>query len=720
MHHSREAYLRFQQGDAPGAAALCRRALEQDPADVEAIYLLGVIATEEGRLTDALAHFQNAVKLAPENGVIVNALGEACCSMSRELEAMQWFQRALAALPGYARAHNNLGRLLHARGDLAGARASFSEAVRLNPNYATAHNNLGAVLQAQGSASSLDHFRRALAIQPDYPEAHCNLGAALLASRDCAGAIAELQAAVRLRPDYVRAHAMLAEALEDMNRLPEALESYQRAAAHPGSFHGSLRLLESLGRRAEADERWQARLRDCPDDGARVRALLETPQIFQSAQDMRAQRRRLEEGLSFLEQRSLSIADPLRQVNSTNFFAAYHGVNDRDIQCRLARLYQRATPSLSYVAPHCRQPFGKPRSDVPRVGFVSAFFHMHTIGEVNLGIIQNLSRRSCRVILFPMPGPDDAVGKVIRQSADEVVELEPSLDAARRQIAGQKLDVLFYTDIGMDVFTYFLAFSRLAPVQCTTWGHPDTTGIPTIDYYLSSIDLEPPDADEHYSEKLVRLRGLPTYYYAPAFFPPAKPRAHFGLAEDEHLYLCSQAPFKVHPDYDAMLGEILRRDDRGRVFFISSQNPEWTHQLRRRMRRNLGREFDRIGFLPHQGGQDYLHLLNVCDVLLDTTHFGGGNTHLKAFSVGTPVVTLPGAFARSRVATACYRKMEISECVAADTEDYVRIAHRLGRDREWNQHIRERIKNARHVLFEDSGILRELEKFFAEVTGRSM
>jgi predicted O-linked N-acetylglucosamine transferase (SPINDLY family) len=89
---------------------------------------------------------------------------------------------------------------------------------------------------------------------------------------------------------------------------------------------------------------------------------------------------------------------------------------------------------------------------------------------------------------------------------------------------------------------------------------------------------------------------------------------------------------------------------------------------------------------------------------------------MKAFSVGTPVVTLPGAFARSRVATACYRKMQISECVATDTEDYVRIAHRLGCDREWNQHIRQRIRNARHVLFENTGVLRELEKFFAEVT----
>ena len=452
--------------------------------------------------------------------------------------------------------------------------------------------------------------------------------------------------------------------------------------------------------------------RDAVSDGARMRDLLASPAIFQSVEEMREHRQRQEEGLAELERQRLVISDPLTEVNSTNFYAAYHGLNDRDLQARLAGHFLRATPSLAWVAPHCRQP--RARLSRPlRVGFISRFLHMHTIGEVNVGIIRNLSREVCRVILLRTPCPDHPVARLIRDSADEVVTLSPSLQAARQEIAEQQLDVLFYTDIGMDPFTYFLAFARLAPVQCVTWGHPVTTGIPNIDYYLSSVDLEPPDAERHYTEKLVLLKSLPTHYYAPAFFPPAKTRQHFGLSEEDHLYMCPQAPFKLHPDYDVILRNILRADPRGRLLFIRSQNPEWTAQLLVRFRRSMPDVADRIQFLPHQGGQDYLHLLAVCDVLLDTTHFGGGNTTYKAFSVGAPIVTLPGKFARGRVTSACYRKMGVLDCIAADEEDYVRIAVRLGTDATWRQDMKSRIEAARDVLYEDTEVLRELEEFFA-------
>jgi len=497
--------------------------------------------------------------------------------------------------------------------------------------------------------------------------------------------------------------------------LEEALASYRQALRlQPDSieaYHSVGQALVDLGRHAEVSQWWLSALRNAPNDGARIRNLLAMPPIVQTVDHLRCHRRRLEEGLSYLEDVHLNIDDPLIEINTTNFYTAYHGLNERSIQARLAALLLRAAPSLAYVAPHCRErsPAGTPL----RVGFLSSFLHMHTIGEVNLGFIRNLSRQACRVILLQPPGPDDPIARLIRESADAVVTLTPALAAARAEIAAQRLDVLFYPDIGMEPFSYFLAFARLAPVQCVTWGHPMTTGIPTLDYYLSSDLLEPPGADEHYTERLVRLRNLPTYYYAPAFFPPAKTRRDFGLDDGEHLYLCSQAPFKVHPDFDGFLGDILRGDPRGRVLFIRGQDPNWTHQLVRRFQRTLPREVERIQFLPHQGGQAYLHLLNVCDALLDTTHFGGGNTAFKAFAVGAPIVTLPAAFARGNVTSACYRKMGVLDCIASDRADYVRIALRLANDRPWRDDMCGRIRSARGVLFENPEVLRELEQFFA-------
>src|SRR5205807_2207952 len=126
------------------------------------------------------------------------------------------------------------------------------------------------------------------------------------------------------------------------------------------------------------------------------------------------------------------------------------------------------------------------------------------------------------------------------------------LETVQQQIAARQLDVLFYLDIGMDPFTYFLAFARLAPVQCTSLGHPLTSGIPTVDYYLSSRELEPAGAQEHYSEHLVLLENIPNYFARPQLSGPPRCRRDFGLEDDSHLYLCVQALFKIHPDFDAL------------------------------------------------------------------------------------------------------------------------------------------------------------------------
>src|SRR5262249_798344 len=166
----------------------------------------------------------------------------------------------------------------------------------------------------------------------------------------------------------------------------------------------------------------------------------------------------------------------------------------------------------------------------------------------------------------------DDMAMSIRQAADEYVVLPGHVRRARQIVAGQKLDVLFYSDIGMDSHAYSLAFQRLAPVQCVTLVHPLTTEVPNVDYFLSSDLLEPEDADGHYTEHLVRLKGLPTYYFQPALPAQRRDRAHYALPDDCHLYLCPQSLFKLHPEFDVLLGAILARHPHAHILLIHSTN----------------------------------------------------------------------------------------------------------------------------------------------------
>ena len=128
---------------------------------------------------------------------------------------------------------------------------------------------------------------------------------------------------------------------------------------------------------------------------------------------------------------------------------------------------------------------------------------------------------------------------------------------------------------------------------------------------------------------------------------------------------------------------------------------------------------ERILVVPYPGLSLYLNLLAITDVMLDTLHYGGGNTSLQALSAGTPVVTLPGAFQRGRHTYGYYAKMNYLECVAQDRSDYARIAVRLGTDKAYRARVSAGILAANHVLFEDIGVVRHLEQALLEMINQT-
>jgi predicted O-linked N-acetylglucosamine transferase (SPINDLY family) len=285
---------------------------------------------------------------------------------------------------------------------------------------------------------------------------------------------------------------------------------------------------------------------------------------------------------------------------------------------------------------------------------------------------------------------------------------------------GARFDLLYYWEVGTDLLNYLLPFWRAAPVQCAGWGWPATTGIPQIDYFVSCALLETDASDAHYAEKLVRLAHLPTYYYRPPVPSRLQPRDYFGLGYADHLYLCAQNLRKVHPDFDRLLAAILRADPAGRVLLFSDKQIQITELLRRRFLSAMPDVAARIEFLPHMAEADYLNVLALADVALDTLYYGGGaNTTYDAFAAGTPVVTLPTRFQRGRYAYAAYQQIGVYDGIARSPEEYVAIALRLGSDRAARADLSARISAACPVLFEDAAAVTELADFFEQALDRA-
>jgi predicted O-linked N-acetylglucosamine transferase (SPINDLY family) len=592
----------------------------------------------------------------------------------------------LALKPAYAEARNNLGNVLKEQGNTDDAIAHYRQALTLRPAYAEAHNNLGTALQELGKMEEAEaSYRQALALKPDYAEAHNNLGNVLRELKGNEQAVACYQKAIALDASFAKAHLNLGAVFRRQGRVEEAMAHFQQAA--------SLQ----------------------PTDGLRIMMAALLPVVARSKDDLLEARGRFERQVAALMSQNLSFTDPFREIGMTNFHLAYHGQNDRDLQVMVAQLYERACPSLLYRAPHCL-PGARPRTGGKiRIGFISKFLKSHSIGKTTRGVLANLSRDTFSVCaIFVPPVADDTISTFIKEKADTTIVLPAGLDAARERIAAEELDILFYQDIGMDPFTYFLAFARLAPVQCMSFGHPVTSGIRNMDYFISSESFEPETAEGHYSEQLVKLKSQLAYYYKPEVPSPLKPRARFGLAEADHIYLCPQTLFKFHPDFDGILSGILERDPRGRLVLVGGKVTQWADLLLQRFKRTMPEHLGRITVLPPQRQEDFINLIAVSDVMLDTIHFCGNNSNMEAFAAGTPVVTWPGEFHRGRHTLGFYKAMGIPDCVAKDSGEYVDIAVRLGTDKAYRDGIKARILARNHLLYEDMAVVREFERFFQE------
>jgi predicted O-linked N-acetylglucosamine transferase (SPINDLY family) len=758
------AVAHHQAGRWTEAEGLYRQVLAASPDHADALHLLGTLACQQGR-TDlaleligkaialfpgaapyhhnlgetyrraghreaAITCFRRAIALRPDDAEAYNSLGAALFETGRHDEAITALGRAIALQASHAWAHVNLGNALSAAGRRDEALAACQRAVALQSTLPEAHNSLGAVLQATGQTDlAVAAYGRALELRADYAEAHNNLGNALLDQGRLEAAVAEYDQAIALRPDLAEAHSNLIVALHvagrmDQARLDVALACLDRARTlrpdSPALHTLTARVLEWEGKTTAARAALDRALEIRPGAALEVRRALLLPVIYSSYDELQRERRRLEADVRGLSARTLAIDNPVDDVGLNTFYLAYQGCNDRDLLVRVAALHRAATPSLAFQAPHCRDAAFRAAAQGPiKIGFVSRCLHRHTIGKLNLGFVRNLSRERFSVTVLRFPGPDDAMARAFDQNADQVVSLPLRLEVLRQRIAELRLDVLYYCDIGMDAWTYFLAHARLAPVQCVTWGHPVTTGIPTMDHFVSSRLLEPEDAAEHYSEELAPLDKLNVYYYEPRIDPQVKSRSALGLDETANLYVCPQSLFKIHPGFDVILAGILRGDPRGQVVLIEGSFAHWKALLAARFQRSFPEVADRVVFLPRVSQDDFLHLLARADVVLDTNPFGGGSTSYEAFAFGTPVVTLPGQLLRGRITAACYQQMGVLDCIARTGDEYVQIALGLGMDQARREHVRSAILSRKHLLYEDAAAVRQLERFLRDAVERA-
>ncbi len=452
-----------------------------------------------------------------------------------------------------------------------------------------------------------------------------------------------------------------------------------------------------------------------------VNRLIDTlPQVGHSAAALAEARAWFEAELDRLLAHPPAIPDPLGAIHRTPFFLCYQARNDRSVNARLAEFFLRACPGLGYVARHALAPC---RSDGGKlvVGFISAYLGRDSVGVWYRDLVRMvIEDERFETIVFSCSDLVDPRLQAAAEARGAYVPLGETLAEARARIEARKPDVLLYTDVGMEPLPYFLAFSRLARVQALMIGHPCTSGIPALDYFLSNVFQDGADAQAHYTEHLVRLPKI--VVHVEPVRPPEAPlaRAALGWEEDTRYYVCPMLLQKMHPDYDDVLARILRRDPRGEaVLFADAGRPNWQPLLERRFAHTIPDVAGRVVFRPFAPTREFLSILLAADCLLDTFHFSGGVTSYIALSLGVPLVTLPGELFRSRMTAGMYEQAGVTDCIARSPDHFVELALAFAADPAARAAYRARILAAHPALFATRAAVDVLEQWIVEVGAAS-
>jgi predicted O-linked N-acetylglucosamine transferase (SPINDLY family) len=631
---------------------------------------------------------------------------------AQDLEAAETAYRALL-FPDAIEALHGLGLLHVTRDDPATALTLIEAAHRLAPEGRSAHN-LAAVLKRLGRREeAIARERESVTQYPDYVPAWFGL-AELLAESGARGDAAAVLVAFADRATRSGDVALVHEA---SNRLV-ALD-----ADHP-SLLWLANLLHMAGSQDDSRRVLAIRLRAAPDDiGAGLtRAVAHLTRV--PAGEAELARRRADYAAELTRVAALTAqATPQALSQAATaiglaqpFLLAYHGRNDRALQRCYGGIVDRLAAAQGF-APAPVPPPLLPGERI-RVGFASAHLHMHSVSKTHGGWITQLDRSRFAVFGYQFSPSRDAVSERLAACCDQFVRGMADVATWRARILADAPHVLIYLDIGMEQTAVRLAALRLAQVQCTTWGHPDTSGLATMDYYLSSEAMEPPDGDAHYTEHLVRLPGLGIHYTPPLDEGGVKQRAALGLRDDAVVYLCCQSLSKYLPRDDAVWPRIAARVPAAQFLFLSAPGGNGDAVFRARLQRAFaaaGLDWQRHCVLtPPVPHTEFPALLRAADVFLDSIGWSGCNSTLEAVACDLPVVTTPTTLMRGRHSAAILACMGLAHRVAADVDAYVDQAVRLADAGERARFVAE-LRAGRVRVFGDLAPVRALEDFLVQV-----
>jgi protein O-GlcNAc transferase len=624
----RDALKHHQASRMAEAESGYRRILAASPDHPDALHLLGVLEQQRGKLDEAVALFERAIRGKPRAAAFHRNLGTALFSLGKTAEAEKHHRLALSLNPDFPEAHHSLAEALRTRQQFVEAEAHYRKALALRPSFAFAQNGLGLCLAAQGRFAEAEAaYRASLSADGKFHQASVNLARALELQRRPKEAEEEYKRALAIDPVSLAANVNLGNLLKEEGRTTDAQAAYKVALRHhpnnPAAHNNIANLYKDQGLVAKALEHFRHAISLDPRFGAAHHNVLLTlhyipgptpEEIFAAHRDW-----------------------GLRQVMKT----APH-TNTRDPERRL------------------------------RIGYLSPDFRRHPVASFIEPVIAAHNRGQVEVFCYAAQLTPDRVTERIKTLPDhwrEIGAMDP--ESAAALIRKDQIDVLVELAGHTANNRLFLCARKPAPVQASYLGYPDTTGLPAMDFRITDAVADPAGAERFAVERLVRLPGChlcfrPSDEAPEVGSPPLRRegRVTFGsfnmLAKMNPPLLARWAKILAAvPDSRLVLKAAPFKDESTRRHFHAIFQGNGIAPERVELRRHL----------PKAG--DHFALYNEIDVALDTDPYNGVTTTCEALWMGVPVVTRRGQIHVSRVASSLLTAIGMTDTIVESEDEYV-------------------------------------------------
>lgn len=516
----------------------------------------------------------------------------------------------------------------------------------------------------RGDREVIDLYRTWIALHgaggPHTHAAWFNLGAEWSHAGEPENAILAYRAALVLRPDFTPAAINLGLLLEQHGEPQLALacwaDALQKDSARIALLNQRARLLEQLGRLADAAAAMQASLTIQPDQ----------PDVIQHWLHVR--QRMCQWPILSDAIRGLSPDDLMASCGP---LAALALTDQVAVQARIAGAWieRKILPAPEHLAP----PTGY-RHDRIRVGYLSSDFCRHAMSYLIAELFERHDRSQFEVHGYctsPEDGSD--IRRRVIESFDHFTIIKDMTDEhAARIIRADEIDILIDLN-GLTTGTRMAILRwRPAPIQATYLGFIGPVPMPELDFLLCDEFVIPPAFAAQYQPQPLYVG--PTYQANDRKRVIGKPvlRSAVGLPEDSFVFCCFSNHYKITETMFAAWMAILRRVA-GSVLWLASDNT-WSRDNLRTRAAMARIDPARILFAERVDPAEYMARLALPDLFLDTFPYNAGTIASDAIRMGLPIVTLSGESFASRMAARLLQAIGASAGIAETLDHYIEIA----------------------------------------------